>query len=173
MAGYNFGPEIGGVTFRTDVGTTVEKSSFKYDKQGNKIYCVWFKDTERNNSTSYIEYPQQSGASILGSHLYGFNNAYMQGSKSPDDISLSNCNNCTVDISQDNNYKYTTRADFHKNSTCTHDIVNIFDGSNNTVKAGNGDRISYWQGRQVVNEYHGGLFAKTQGTYNQEKGKIK
>ena len=62
----------------------------------------------------------------------------MQGSKSPDDISLSNCNNCTVDISQDNNYKYTTRADFHKNSTCTHDIVNIFDGSNNTVKAGKG-----------------------------------
>ena len=171
----NFGPVIGGVTFRTDVGTSVEKCNIKYDKNGNKIYCVWFTDTDNNNSASYIEYPQQKNrASVLGSSLFRFNNAYMRGSKSPDNIILHDCHNCTVDVSLDNNFTLTPNS--HKNSVKAserEDTVNIFNGSNNTVKAGNGDRLAFWQGHRVVKEYHGGLYAKTQGTYNQERGKIK
>ena len=172
MPEHNFGPVIGGVTFRTDVGTSVGKCNIKYDKNGKKIYCVWFTDTVHNNSASYIEYPQQKNrAAVLGSNLFSFNNAYMRGSKSPDDIMLKDCHNCTVDVSLDNNYTLTPNS--HKNSVKAGDVVNIFNGSNNTVKAGNGDSIAFWQGRQVVKEYYGGLYARTQGTYNQERGKIK
>ena len=161
---------FGGVTFSTiDGKSSVENYSIKHDNKGNKIYCIWYNTPDGTSSHKksilYLEYPKQKGASVSDGYFYEFNKAKIQGSTRPDDIVLSKCYNCTIDLSKSNNS--TKMVD----GFLDEDHVNIFDGGNNTVKAGYCDVIHFQDGRNGTQMYHGGL--RGQSIFNQEKGKIK
>lgn len=162
----------GGAHFTyTDGKSYVQKYTTKYDSNGNKIYCVWYNTQDRTlahkGTTLYMEYPQQRNAGVVDGQFIGFNNASIQGSSRPNDITLSECFNCKVDISKTNNSTKTV------DGLGDYDSVYVFDGANNTVNAGNYDTVTFSDKRNGNQEYYGGLKGLTKGTYNQEHGKIK
>lgn len=152
---------IGNVTYSGMFGK-VERSEIKQNKNGETINCVWYTPedgiTGKKSGTMYIEYPNQphNGAKVRGEEISLLNKATIKGSDKSDDIWLTDCYNCNVDVSNFNN----TKNEF--------DYVRVNRGENNTVKSGNNDSVIFHNGTRLIKDY-----SFTSGIFNQEKGKIR